>query len=64
MRIVLYIIGGILTFSGSVWALQGLGVLPGKLMGGKPEWILYGAIAVIVGVTLIVLGNRRKPPRL
>ena len=59
MRILLNIVGGILAVSGTVWALQGMSVLPGKLMGGQPQWIVYGAIAVAAGVGLLVYANRR-----
>ena len=58
MKILLYIVGGILILSGSVWALQGLSILPGKLMGGQPQWILYGAIAIGVGGMLVARARR------
>ena len=63
MRIVLYIIGGLLALSGCIWALQGMGYLPGKLMHNNPEWIRNGAIAVVVGLALIFAGRRmgQKP---
>jgi hypothetical protein len=61
MRILLNIIGGILAFSGTVWALQGMGILPGRLMGGQPRWILYGAIAVAIGVGILLYANRKRP---
>ena len=63
VKYVLFIIGGLLAFSGTVWALQGMGYLPGKLMHNNPEWIRNGAIAVVVGLGLIYAGRRigRKP---
>jgi hypothetical protein len=61
MRILLNIIGGILAFSGTVWALQGMGILPGRLMGGQPQWIVYGGIAVAVGVGILLYANRKRP---
>ena len=61
MKIFLNILGGLLVLSGGVWALQGMGILPGKVMGGHKEWILYGAIAVLVGAAMLVRGNRRTP---
>lgn len=60
MRILLNIVGGVLAFSGSVWALQGMGVLPGKLMGGQPQWILYGGLAVAAGAGILWFANRRR----
>jgi hypothetical protein len=59
MKIALTAIGGLLALSGCIWALQGMGFLPGKLMGGQPQWILYGALAAAAGAGLIYLGNRK-----
>lgn len=60
MRVLLNIIGGLLAFSGTVWALQGMGFLPGKLMHGQPQWIVYGALTVAVGLGILYLTNRRR----
>ena len=61
MKIILNIFGCMLVFSGSVWALQGMGFLPGKLMGGHKEWIVYGALAVAAGVAILMRSKLRKP---
>jgi hypothetical protein len=56
-------IGLIILFMGSVWFLQGVGVLPGSFMTGSSFWAAAGALAVIVGLLLIVVGlSGRKPP--
>ena len=63
VRIILFIVGGLLAFSGTVWALQGMGYLPGTFMRNNPDWIRNGAIAVVVGLGLIYAGRRmgQKP---
>jgi hypothetical protein len=58
-KILFNVFGVLLTLSGCVWIGQGAGYLPGKLMHGDPQWILWGALLGAVGVTLLYLGNRR-----
>lgn len=60
MRIVLSIIGVLVTLMGAVWILQGINILPGSFMTGQSQWAIYGAIAVIIGVGLLVFANRRR----
>ncbi|MCC7352855.1 MAG: hypothetical protein IT330_03785 [Anaerolineae bacterium] len=60
MRIILSIIGVLLALAGAIWFLQGINVLPGSFMTGRTEWAIYGALAVIAGVGLLVLINRRQ----
>jgi uncharacterized membrane protein len=64
MRIILSIVGILLTLMGVVWFLQGINILPGSFMTGQTQWAIYGALAVIVGVALLILTNRRRtsPP--
>jgi len=60
MKITLSIIGVLLILAGGVWFLQGIGVLPGSVMSGQTQWAVYGGIAIIVGMGLIVFSNRRR----
>ena len=60
MRIMLNVIGTILILSGAVWFLQGINVLPGSFMTGQIRWAIYGGIAVVVGIVLLVASRRRK----
>jgi hypothetical protein len=64
MRIVLSIFGVLFILAGGTWFLQGINVLPGSFMTGQIQWAIYGAIAVVVGVGILVFANRRKasPP--
>lgn len=61
MRIALNIVGVVLVLFGSVWFLQGINVLPGSFMTGQIRWAVYGGIAVIAGIVLLVRANRRRP---
>jgi hypothetical protein len=60
MRIVLRIGGAILMLFGSVWILQGVNVLPGSFMTGQVRWAVYGAIAVAMGVSLLLAAAKRR----
>ncbi len=59
MRIVSMIIGALLVLFGCVWFLQGINVLPGSFMTGQIKWAVYGAIAVVAGIALLVSARRR-----
>ena len=58
MRIVTSLIGLLMICSGSVWAMQGLGVGPAAIMQGPMvndiRWTYAGAILAIVGIAEIV----------
>ncbi len=60
MKIVFYILGGLLILGGGVWVLQGINILPGSFMTGDPQWAINGAISIIIGIGLILLGRSRK----
>lgn len=62
MKIILTVIGSILILLGGIWILQGINVLPGSFMTGQIRWAIYGGIAAIVGIVVIVLANKRKVP--
>ena len=59
MKIALNVVGVLMVLMGAVWFLQGINILPGSFMTGQIRWAVYGAIAVVVGVGLIVRTNRR-----
>ena len=60
MKITLNIFGLLLMLFGVIWLLQGINVLPGSFMTGQIQWAVYGGIAIIAGVALLVLAKRRK----
>jgi len=60
MRITLRIVGALLVLSGGVWFLQGINLLPGSFMTGEIRWAVYGGLAVVAGIALLLLANRRR----
>ena len=60
MRILLNVVGVVLVFFGGVWFLQGINVLPGSFMTGQIKWAVYGGIAFVVGVIVLIWANRKK----
>jgi hypothetical protein len=47
-------------FFGVVWFLQGINVLPGSFMTGQMKWAIYGGIAALAGIILLVWANRGR----
>jgi len=51
--------GGVLVLVGLLWCLQGSGAL-GQTggMNGKSQWLVIGVIVAVLGLILVVVGNR------
>ena len=62
MRMVLNIIGLFLVLTGVIWFLQGINVLLGGPMSGHMQWSLWGTLAAVIGIGVLVYVNRRRPP--
>ena len=60
MKIALNILGALLVLFGVIWFLQGINVLPGSFMTGQIRWAIYGAIAVVAGIALLLAARRRR----
>ena len=60
MRMLMAIVGLLLVLMGGVWILQGINVLPGSFMTGQTRWAVYGALAVVVGIVLLVVARRGR----
>ena len=60
MKTLFYVIGGLLILGGAVWVLQGINILPGSFMTGQIQWAINGAIAIVIGIGLILFGRSRK----
>ena len=60
MKIILNILGAFLVLFGAIWFLQGINVLPGSFMTGQILWAIYGGIALIAGIALLFVANRRR----
>jgi len=60
MKVTLNIVGAVLVLLGAIWFLQGINVLPGSFMTGQTKWAVYGGIAVVAGISLILASNRKR----
>ena len=60
MRIALRAVGVLLAVIGGIWFLQGINVLPGSFMTGQMQWAIYGGIAFVVGVVLLIASRRKR----
>ena len=58
MRATLLIAGVALIGVGIVWIFQGAGILHGSFMTGRPLWAWMGALAVLVGLPVLLRGFR------
>jgi hypothetical protein len=58
-RGLLMVAGALLTIAGTIFALQGFGVLGGSVMSGSDFWAAVGPIIAVIGVGLVVIGVRR-----
>jgi hypothetical protein len=54
--------GGILLLAGSIWLLQGIGILPGSFMSGQSFWAWAGLVSLMAGIVLLFLGLTRRTP--
>ncbi|HEX9312367.1 MAG TPA: hypothetical protein VGA30_06025 [Actinomycetota bacterium] len=59
MRPALLLPGIALLVIGVIWIFQGLDVLKGSFMTGEPFWAWMGALAVLLGLPLVLRGLRR-----
>jgi hypothetical protein len=57
---VLLVVGMLLDLLGTIWILQGTNLLPGSFMTGDPFWAGAGAVAVVVGMGLVIFAMRTK----
>ncbi len=60
MRIASNVVGVLCLLAGCVWFLQGINILPGSFMTGQTKWAVYGGLLFIVGIAVLIVGNRRR----
>lgn len=46
-------VGIVLSATGAVWALQGVGVIGGSAMTGEGQWVVIGVLVAAVGLGLL-----------
>jgi hypothetical protein len=61
MRIVSTLLGVLLASAGGVWILQGLDLAfrVGPMVGDY-HWVIYGAVAVVLGIAQAIWSNTRR----
>lgn len=62
IRIFLQIVGFALVLTGLLWVFQGLGLLmwpEDSFMIGKSDWAANGAIALVIGLLVLLCIRRR-----
>jgi hypothetical protein len=57
------VVGLILSLTGAVWTLQGIGILKGSFMTGSAVWLWIGVACLVVGVPMALAGLRTRPSR-
>ncbi len=60
MKSILMIFGILLIVAGGIWFFQGINVIQGSSMTGQSRWAIYGGIAVVVGIGLVIFTARKK----
>jgi hypothetical protein len=53
-------VGALVTIAGTVFALQGFGVLGGSAMSGSHVWAGAGPLIAVAGLVLLAAGARRR----
>ncbi len=61
MRIISSLLGALVACMGGVWILQGLNLAfkVGFMVGDK-QWVAWGALAVVIGVSQVIWSNTRQ----
>ena len=59
-RIGWLVVGVVLIAAGVTFTLQGLGVLGGSAMSGKPLWVVLGPIVALIGLVLLGRKGRKQ----
>ncbi|WP_061556815.1 hypothetical protein [Mycobacterium simiae] len=61
--VVTFAVGLLLAVFGSIWALQGFGVLQGSPMSNTTTWSVIGPITAVVGLVIAVFSWRKFSSR-
>ena len=59
MKKVAAVISVLVFLAGLVFFLQGVNILPGSYMSGNPQWVINGAIVMVIGGGLFWFTRRK-----
>jgi hypothetical protein len=59
MKIFLSILSVLVFLAGLTFFLQGINILPGSYMTGDPQWVINGAIGMLIGGGLFRFARTR-----
>lgn len=59
-RVVLVGVGVLVTLAGTVFTLQGVGVLGGSVMSGVIFWAVAGPVIALAGLVIAAIGLRDR----
>lgn len=63
MRMILTVFGALLIAAGTLWALQGAGLVmwpASSFMLQQTSWVTYGIATALVGIAMIALARRQR----
>ena len=60
MKWVLNIVGILLILMGTIWILQGTGILPVGGMAYQTKWAYVGIIVDLLAIAVFIFANRRR----
>ncbi|HMM97372.1 MAG TPA: LPXTG cell wall anchor domain-containing protein [Anaerolineales bacterium] len=61
MKQILNIVGALFVVIGIFWILQGTNIVKTGAMAGQSQWAIIGVVVGLVGIGVLVFGNRRRP---
>lgn len=61
MKQILNIVGTLFVVIGIFWILQGTNIFKTGAMAGQSQWAIIGVVVGLVGIGVLVFGNRRRP---
>ena len=61
MKQILNIVGTLFVVIGIFWILKGTNIVKTGAMAGQSQWAIIGVVVGLVGIGVLVFGNRRRP---
>jgi hypothetical protein len=59
-RVLLVGVGLVIMVAGAIFTLQGVGAMGGSAMSGVTFWAIAGPVIALAGLTMVVVGLRRR----